>query len=287
MKGKTAKKKTAQGNKGGASSGSKIMCFGKVDVILKLELTDNDIEKYKIDFDKIGSIEDVKFLENNKELWAKVTMVSMNEHFNGLMAINRGAKKKAKVELIPYGYPQVEDAQKFFEDMFISIISSNGITINKDPLDESGEFGVMLKITYIDETKKISMGSPTDEPEPKEEEGEEEGKEAKKEEGKEEEKKEGEEQAEGEQGEEGEKKEGEEKPAAAEEGEEGEKKEGEEGEEGEEAKKEEDKKEEEKKEEEKKNEPKERTLDQTLPVVKKKKEKKKPTPEGGEEGEEG
>ena len=268
MKGKKTKKNQTTNKGEGAIP--RILSMGSVDLIMNFEFTEDELIDLELEFDKLNSLTDLKFLEEKKDLWNKFELTSNNPTLITLLYLNKVNKKKSYIDYVPLGLPTFSDEEKYFEEVVKFVTEQNYLNINESQLEEGARYSIIINLKYEENVKQIVLGSPKDS-EPK---GEEQKEEEKKEEApKEEEKKEGEEEKKEEAPKEEEKKDEapkeeapkEEAPKEEEKKDEAPK---------EEEKKEDAPKEEEKKEEEKKEDKKEPPKDKT-PGIKSEKEKKK------------
>ena len=84
-------------NKSGSSSASsepvyRVLGMGNIDLTYTLNLSEEDVAKYKIDLDKVNSLEDIGFLEDAKNLWVKIFMTLLLRIWRGMMWNNHFKK---------------------------------------------------------------------------------------------------------------------------------------------------------------------------------------------------
>ena len=94
-----------------------ILSFGSLNLILTLNLEKHDIKKYKIKFDKLESLDNLKFLKKHKSLWKKVTLSSPNNTLNILLHINKSSKKVINIGYVAFKkieYIKYEEKEKKF-----------------------------------------------------------------------------------------------------------------------------------------------------------------------------
>ena len=66
-----------------------ILSFGSINLLLTLNLEKHDVKKYKIKFDKLESLENLKFLKKHKRLWKNVSLSYSNNTLNYLSSLNK------------------------------------------------------------------------------------------------------------------------------------------------------------------------------------------------------
>ena len=170
------------------------LSFGKLDLIYKFEFIEKDLEKSEEEIQKdengskyyniedFNSIKDLKFLQDKKEIWERISLKPNNATLDQLLTANKISKKKMNVEYITYGIPKFEEEEeKFFLDIYNYVNEKNNLDINEKPLVEDGSYSLKFEFYFKDQTHSFCLGS-----------GGENAEEEKKEENPEEEKKEGE-----------------------------------------------------------------------------------------------
>lgn len=83
------------------SSGD-ILAFGSVNLILKLDLDKHDLKKYKVKWEELESLENLKFIRKHKHFWKRVDLSSTNENMNMLLHINKSSRKLVKIGYIAF-----------------------------------------------------------------------------------------------------------------------------------------------------------------------------------------
>ena len=168
------------------------LSFGKLDLIYKFEFIEKDLEKSEEEIQKdengskyyniedFNSIKDLKFLQDKKEIWERISLKPNNATLDQLLTANKISKKKMNIEYITYGIPKFEEEEeKFFLDIYNYVNEKNNLDINEKPLVEDGSYSLKFEFYFKDQTHSFCLGS-----------GGENAEEEKKEENREEEKKE-------------------------------------------------------------------------------------------------
>ena len=171
------------------------LSFGKLDLIYKFEFIEKDLEKSEEEIQKdengskyyniedFNSIKDLKFLQDKKEIWERITLKPNNATLDQLLTANKISKKKMNVEYITYGIPKFEEEEeKFFLDIYNYVNEKNNLDINEKPLVEDGSYSLKFEFYFKDQTHSFCLGSGGEnaEEEKKEENPEEEKKEEEK-----------------------------------------------------------------------------------------------------------
>ena len=171
------------------------LSFGKLDLIYKFEFIEKDLEKSEeeiqqdengskyYNIEDFNSIKDLKFLQDKKEIWERISLKPNNATLDQLLTANKISKKKMNVEYITYGIPKFEDEEeKFFLDIYNYVNEKNNLDINEKPLVEDGSYSLKFEFYFKDQTHSFCLGSGGEnaEEEKKEENPEEEKKEEEK-----------------------------------------------------------------------------------------------------------
>ena len=171
------------------------LSFGKLDLIYKFEFIEKDLEKSEeeiqqdengskyYNIEDFNSIKDLKFLQDKKEIWERISLKPNNATLDQLLTANKISKKKMNVEYITYGIPKFEEEEeKFFLDIYNYVNEKNNLDINEKPLVEDGSYSLKFEFYFKGQTHSFCLGSGGEnaEEEKKEENPEEEKKEEEK-----------------------------------------------------------------------------------------------------------
>ena len=148
------------------------LSFGKLDLIYKFEFIEKDLEKSEeemkqdengskyYNIEDFNSIKDLKFLQDKKEIWERITLKPNNATLDQLLTANKISKKKMNVEYITYGIPKFEEEEeKFFLDIYNYVNEKNHLDINEKPLVEDGTFSLKFEFYFKDQTHSFCLGS--------------------------------------------------------------------------------------------------------------------------------
>ena len=148
------------------------LSFGKLDLIYKFEFIEKDLEKSEeemkqdengskyYNIEDFNSIKDLKFLQDKKEIWERITLKPNNATLDQLLTANKISKKKMNVEYITYGIPKFEEEEeKFFLDIYNYVNEKNHLDINEKSLVEDGTYSLKFEFYFKDQTHSFCLGS--------------------------------------------------------------------------------------------------------------------------------
>ena len=158
------------------SSGD-ILAFGSVNLILKLNLDKHDLKKYKVKWDELESLENLKFIRKHKHFWKRIDLYSTNENMNMLLHINKSSRKLVKIGYIAFKKIIFKNEQIEFQDFVEAVINQNGLFLTSCDVC-SCTISIQLLLEYEKKEKTFILSGET---EKKEEENKEEDKEIQKE----------------------------------------------------------------------------------------------------------
>ena len=142
------------------------LCIGKMDIIYRLEFTQQDLlkpakqqkenDKY-FHIEDLNSIKDLEFIKSKKSIYDKIQFIPNNDTLEQLHIANKISKKKMHVDFIPYGRPFFEGEEEFFNDIFIYVNDKNHIDVNSRPLSSEGPYSFTFELIYKDRKNSISL----------------------------------------------------------------------------------------------------------------------------------
>ena len=106
-----------------------LLTFGSVNLLLTLNLDENDFTKYKIYWEDLLSLNDLKFLINNKHLWKRIQLTSNNEAMNVILYINKISPKLIKIGYVGLKQIIFKEKEEDFKDFIFSVTKKNGLFI--------------------------------------------------------------------------------------------------------------------------------------------------------------
>ena len=157
MKGRKTKKN--QSTSKGEGAIPRILSMGSVDLIMNFEFTEDEIIDLELEFDKLNSLTDLKFLEEKKDLWNKFELTSNNPTLITLLYLNKVNNKKSYIDYVPLGLPTFSDEEKYFEEVVKFVTEQNYLSINESQLEEGARYSIIINLKYEDNIKQIVLGS--------------------------------------------------------------------------------------------------------------------------------
>ena len=137
-----------------------LLSFGSVNLLFTLNLEKHDIKKYKIKWDKLESLENLKFIRKHKSLWKKVEISSENDKMNILLHINKSSQKLIKIGFIAFKKIKYEDNQTEFKKFIEAVTTQNGLFLTSCDVCSSSVC-IQLLLKYEDKEKKfVILGQP-------------------------------------------------------------------------------------------------------------------------------
>ena len=152
---------------------SHILVLGELDIILKIDFKDEDLEikpeddssikkggpKKYYKFRHLNEISSLSFLQNNNDIINRIQLTSKKELIKLLLIGNRNSEKKSIIDYICFGAPIFEKDELFFNSFLDSITKRYGIIFNKKPLNINAGYSIKIEMTYGSQKKEILVES--------------------------------------------------------------------------------------------------------------------------------
>ena len=152
---------------------SHILVLGELDIILKIDFKDEDLEikpeddssikkggpKKYYKFRHLNEISSLSFLQNNNDIINRIQLTSKKELIKLLLIGNRNSEKKSIIDYICFGAPIFEKDELFFDSFLDSITKKYGIIFNKKPLNINAGYSIKIEMTYGSQKKEILVES--------------------------------------------------------------------------------------------------------------------------------
>ena len=113
-----------------------LLAFGSINLTFSLILKKQELKQYKIQFDSLKSLEDIKFLIKHKKLAKRVDISSKNDVMNILLNINKSAKKLLKIGYVSYKKINYKEEQEDFKDFEIQLESGDSLYFMSDGIKD-------------------------------------------------------------------------------------------------------------------------------------------------------
>ena len=152
---------------------SHILVLGELDIILKIDFKDEDLEikpeddssikkggpKKYYKFRHLNEISSLSFLQNNNDIINRIQLTSKKELIKLLLIGNRNSEKKSIIDYICFGAPIFEKDELFFNSFLDTITKRYGIIFNKKPLNINAGYSIKIEMTYGSQKKEILVES--------------------------------------------------------------------------------------------------------------------------------
>ena len=131
-----------------------LLAFGSINLIFTLPLEKHDIKKYKIKFDTLKTLEDIKFITKHERFIKRVDITTKTNVMDILLQINKSAKKLLKIGYISYNKIIFKENQEIFKDFIEKVTRLNGIYLASCNICDC-QLCIELVITYEKKVKKF------------------------------------------------------------------------------------------------------------------------------------
>ena len=125
----------------------------------KNESKENNKQKNYYNIEDFKALKDISFLDGNKKIISRFVVNSNNELLKLLLIGNKNSEKQSKIDYICYGYPKFEEEEVFFNEILDFVTEKNGINLNKNPLNQNGNYSINIEMTHKGKKQVISLNS--------------------------------------------------------------------------------------------------------------------------------
>ena len=129
-----------------------LLSFGSINLLLTLNLEKEDINKYKINWHNLKSLENLTFIVDHKSLWKKVGLSSNNDTLNLLLQINELSKKLIKIGYVGFRRITYKDEQVEFCDFIENVTNQKGLYLTSCDVCKC-IISIQLLLKYKDKEK--------------------------------------------------------------------------------------------------------------------------------------
>ena len=133
-----------------------LLAFGNLNLILTLNLEKDDLTKYKVEWNDIKSLKDLKFIRKHHHFWKRVELSSNNETFKILLNINKTSPKLIHIGYVVFKRLRFNDEQSDFKKVLYGVLKKNGLFITSCDMC-SCSVSVQLLLKYEKEEKTFSL----------------------------------------------------------------------------------------------------------------------------------
>ena len=133
-----------------------ILAFGGLNLILTLYLDQNDLTKYKVEWNDLTSLKDLKFIKKHHHFWKRIEVSSNNETLKILLNINKTSPKLIYVGYVVFKKITFKNEQNEFQKFLYSILKKKGIFITSCDICECS-INVQLILKYEKDEKIFAL----------------------------------------------------------------------------------------------------------------------------------
>ena len=133
-----------------------LLAFGNLNLILTLNLEKDDLTKYKVEWNDIKSLKDLKFIRKHHHFWKRVELSSNNETFKILLNINKTSPKLIHIGYVVFKRLIFNDEQSDFKKVLYGVLKKKGLFITSCDMC-SCSVSVQLLLKYEKEEKTFSL----------------------------------------------------------------------------------------------------------------------------------
>ena len=106
-----------------------LLCFGSINLLLTLHLTNEDLEQNEINFDKIENLDDITFLKEESSLWDRIELSSPNPTLKMFLYTNKTSPAKAEIKYLCFRKMNFQEKQKEFTDMLSYVLNKSKLNL--------------------------------------------------------------------------------------------------------------------------------------------------------------
>ena len=133
-----------------------LIAFGNLNLILTLNLEESDLTKYKMTWDDINSLKDLKFLRKHHHFWKRIELSSNNETLKILLNINKTSPKLIYIGYVVFKKITFKGDHIDFQKFLFSILKKRGLFITSCDICECS-INVQLILKYEKDEKIFSL----------------------------------------------------------------------------------------------------------------------------------
>ena len=132
-----------------------ILAFGSLNLIMTLHLDHNDLKKYRLNWDDIKSLDDLKFIRKHHH-WKRVELSSNNDTLKIILNINKTSPKLIYVGYVVFKKINFKNEQIEFKKFLYGVLKKNGLFITSCDICECS-INVQLILKYNKQEKIFSL----------------------------------------------------------------------------------------------------------------------------------
>ena len=136
------------------------LAFGSINLVYTLNLTKHDLSKYKLNWEDLETLDNLRFIRKHKHFWKRIDLSSNDNTMNILLNINKTSQKLIKIGYVGLKKMVFQDNQIDFQDFIIMVAKQNGLYLTSFNVCKC-TISVQLLLKYENEEKKFLLcGNP-------------------------------------------------------------------------------------------------------------------------------
>ena len=137
-----------------------LLTFGSINLLFTLNLEKHDLKKYKVKWEKLENLENLKFIRKHKHFWKRIEISSNNDTMNILLHINKSSQKLIKIGYVAFKKIKYTDKQIDFENLINSVTTQNGLFLTSCDVCKCS-LSIQLLLKYENNEKTfLLLGEP-------------------------------------------------------------------------------------------------------------------------------
>ena len=133
-----------------------LIAFGNLNLILTLNIDESDLSKYKINWDDINSLKDLKFIRKHHHFWKRIELSSNNESMKILLNINKTSPKLIYIGYVVFKKIKFKGEQNDFQKFLYNVLKRRGLFIKSCDICDCS-INVQLVLKYEKDEKSFSL----------------------------------------------------------------------------------------------------------------------------------
>ena len=139
----------------------KIVSLGELNIYFSLKLSENELEKYSINWAQLNELKDLSFIQKKSNIYDKIEIKSKDDTINFLLYLNRINKNKIFIQYITLNEIIYDEEQEKFKNFINDITGSNFLYISSQKIFNSINNRIDFELIYNNESKIFPMTNRT------------------------------------------------------------------------------------------------------------------------------
>ena len=133
-----------------------LLAFGSLNLLLTLELMPSDLSKYKLNWEDIKSLKDLKFIRKHHHFWKRIELSSNNDTLKIILNINKTSPKIIHVGYVVLTKLNFKNEQIEFQKFLYGVLKKKGLFITSCDICDCS-INVQLLLKYEKEEKSFLL----------------------------------------------------------------------------------------------------------------------------------